>query len=92
MENTQIITERLIIRPVSLEDAEDIYKYRSDKDINKYQRWIPESVNEVRDYIKYKISADINIPNTWFQMVILKKEDRELIGDIGIHFIDENGF
>jgi RimJ/RimL family protein N-acetyltransferase len=91
MENIQIITERLILKPVNIDDSTAIFKYRSDKETNKYQMWIPGDIDEVHDYIKNKISPVMNLPHTWFQFVILKKPDNELIGDVGIHFIDDDG-
>ena len=54
MENIKIITERLIIKPVSIDDSKAIYKYRSDKETNKYQLWIPNDINEVRTTLKTK--------------------------------------
>lgn len=80
-------TNRLSIRPVSIDDKESIFKYRSDSETNKYQGWIPETVEDVEVFIG-KTSVKINEPETWFQFVIIEKESDKLIGDIGIHFMD----
>lgn len=82
-------TERLIIRPLTIADKNEIFEYRRDKEINKYQGWIPEKIEDVEEFIA-KISEKINIPNTWFQFVLIKKETLKIIGDLGIHFFDND--
>jgi RimJ/RimL family protein N-acetyltransferase len=91
MNNILIETKRLLLRPIQIEDAELIFKYRSDSITNLYQGWIPKNITDVFDFINNGASSVINIPGTWFQLVILKVEDSKLIGDIGIHFIDPEG-
>ncbi len=83
----QLETKRLLIRPVTIDDKNEIFYYRRDKETNKYQGWIPDTLEDVEVFIQ-KTSAQINEPNTWFQMVIVDKETQRIVGDIGIHFID----
>ncbi|MCW8898752.1 MAG: GNAT family N-acetyltransferase [Flavobacteriales bacterium] len=78
-------TERLIIRPIKLEDKDSIFEYRSDKDIYKYLGWIPETVDDVAAFIN-KVPKQINEPETWYQLVLIEKQTETLIGDLGIHF------
>ncbi|RUT78613.1 GNAT family N-acetyltransferase [Ancylomarina longa] len=33
----------------------------------------------------------MNQPGTWYQFIIRLKENSEIIGDLGIHFLDEEG-
>jgi RimJ/RimL family protein N-acetyltransferase len=70
-------TKRLIIRPITLDDKGEIFEYRSDRETNKYQGWIPATVADVETFIE-KISKQINEPGTWFQFVIVEKEIRKL--------------
>jgi RimJ/RimL family protein N-acetyltransferase len=86
----EINTERLILRSIRLDDAEAIFKYRSDSIINKYQGWIPNTIDDVYDFIKNRVARTIDLVDTWYQFVIIKKETNELIGDIGIHFLDSD--
>jgi RimJ/RimL family protein N-acetyltransferase len=81
-------TERLNLRPISENDKEELFKYRSDKEINKYQGWIPETVGDVENFIA-RISRQIDVPETWFQFVLVDKSVQEIFGDVGIHFLDE---
>jgi len=83
-----LTTERLILRPINLEDAKAIFLYRSDANTNKYQGWIPGRIEDVFYFINNNVSPAINKKGTWFQFVITLKHSGELIGDIGLHFFD----
>jgi RimJ/RimL family protein N-acetyltransferase len=83
----ELRTDRLILRAIDKKDAKAIFKYRSDEITNQYQGWIPKKLEDVYDFIN-KTANEINVVNTWFQLVIISKETEELIGDIGIHFLD----
>ncbi len=85
----ELKTERLILRPVEEKDAKAIFNYRSDSIVNQYQGWIPKSLDDVHKFIN-KVSPKIDIFDTWYQFVIIKNENNELIGDIGIHFLDSD--
>ncbi|MDP3916101.1 MAG: GNAT family N-acetyltransferase [Bacteroidota bacterium] len=80
-------TKRLIIRPIALDDKDEIFEYRSDRETNKYQGWIPTTVADVEIFIG-KISKQINEPGTWFQFAIVEKETKKVVGDLGVHFFD----
>jgi len=73
-----------------MEDADSIFLYRSNAEVNQYQGWIPKTIYDVHDFITNKVSSEINQSGTWFQFAIIKKEDNELIGDIGVHFLDSD--
>jgi RimJ/RimL family protein N-acetyltransferase len=88
--NLEIKTLRLLLRSISLDDAEAIFKYRSDLITNQYQGWIPKTINDVYDFIEKRVTSTIDIVDTWYQLVIIRKKDGELIGDIGIHFLDSD--
>jgi len=66
-------TERLILRPISINDKTEIFAYRSDKESNKYQTWIPNTIEDVESFID-NIAKQINEPETWFQFAIIEKE------------------
>ncbi len=80
-------TNRLQIRPITPEDRNEIFEYRSDQEINKYQGWIPKTIDDVDTFIG-KVSKKINEPYTWFQFVVVEKASQKIVGDLGIHFFD----
>jgi RimJ/RimL family protein N-acetyltransferase len=84
-----ISTGRLLLRGIRLSDAGLMLKYRSDPKIYEFQYWKPHTLLDVEDFINNKVSKVPDIPDTWYQVGIFIKETHELIGDIGIHFIDD---
>jgi len=87
MNSIQINSDRLFLRPIQMEDAESVFQYRSNAQVNQYQGWMPKTIDDIHEFITNKVSNEINLPGTWFQFVIIKKDDKELIGDIGVHFL-----
>jgi RimJ/RimL family protein N-acetyltransferase len=82
-----ISTERLLLRGLILADASAVLKYRSLPEVYQFQGWKPQNLKEVEIFISEKIAMFPNIPDTWYQLGIIKKESNEFIGDLGIHFI-----
>ena len=80
-------TARLLLRPVQPEDNEAIFVYRSDATTNRYQSSLPSSIEEV-DALIQSNPREFNISKTWYQLAIIEKSSGSLIGDIGVHFID----
>ncbi len=85
----KLITERLELRPVTMDDKASIFAYRSDAETNKYQGWIPKNHKDVEEFIG-KVSSIPDQPDSWFQLVIIEKKTKKLIGDLGIHFLDSD--
>lgn len=80
-------TSRLHIRPIQSSDSHSLFIYRSDPETNRYLSLVPQSVGDVADFIA-KTSDKINLPGTWFQLVLVEKASGNLIGDIGLHFLE----
>lgn len=81
-------SERLILRPININDKAEIFAYRSDRETNKYQSWIPNSISDVESFID-NTAKQINEPETWFQFSIIEKKSEKIVGDIGVHFWDK---
>ncbi len=86
-----IETNRTLLRPITAEDNESIFRYRSDAETNKYQGWIPKNLVEVDTFIA-KNPKEFNLPESWFQLVIIENESQSIIGDIGVHFIGTDNY
>ena len=83
-----ITTRRLTLRALKLTDSTSMFKYRSNPIVSQYQNWKPRTLDDVVDFIS-KLPDLPNMPDTWYQLGIFIKESHVLIGDIGIHFIDD---
>ena len=84
-----ILTERLIIRLLETNDATDMFNYRSLPDIYRYQSWQPKHIDEVEKFIKENNIEHFNIADKWVQLAVCLKDSGKLIGDIGIHFLED---
>lgn len=84
-----IVSERLSIREVNLEDTQSLFSYRSDKISNQYQGWIPETLQDAEVFITNAM-GNWNKTGCWCQLCITTSENSMMIGDIGVHFIDED--
>lgn len=74
-------TNRLILRPVSLDDTQMLFKIRSNEVINKYlDRVKPLSLQQIEKFIK-KINNYMD-NGEWLFWVICLKTNSELIGTI----------
>ena len=86
---TTIKTDRLLLRKLEMTDSHDFFTYRSLPEICEYQSFMPKNISEAGDFIS-RIPSSPNIPDTWFQLAIVNKNENTLIGDIGIHFLEDN--
>ncbi len=76
-----LITERLILRQLEIQDEEEIFFLRSDERVNKYLvAPIAQSVEEARAFIN-KINTSI-INDEWAYWAITLKNNNKLIGTI----------
>lgn len=84
-----IKTERLLLRKLNLDDADDFFNYRSTTEIQEFQAFKPKSPEATKEFLS-EIPDIMNIPNTWFQLAVCLLDSNQLIGDIGIHFTQDD--
>lgn len=82
-----ILTERLSIRKLELTDSAVFFAYRSLPEVYEYQMFRPEKIADAEDFISM-IPEFPDVPNSWFQLAVCRKENGQLIGDIGLHFLE----
>lgn len=81
--DVKIETERLILKPISMKDKEDILRNFTDE-ITKYMYpSAPKSMYEVENFISSSLKGLKE--NSNLQLVIRKKENDEFIGCAGLH-------
>ena len=64
----------------------ELFAFRSDPEVARYQAWAPESLADSRRFIENLQPVAFNTPGTWFQFGIRLRDPRLLIGDLGVHF------
>jgi len=83
--NVTIETERLIIRPVTADDAEAVFKWASDPEVNKYMIYpLHKDISVTKGWLE---SIDIDDPNE-YEMAFVLKETGEVIGTGGLYSKD----
>lgn len=83
---TSIETERLILDALSQKDAKDLYEYRGDPEVARYQGWQPASVKEAADFISGQSNIKFGQAGEWCQLAIRHKQTGAFIGDFGVQF------
>ena len=79
MSVTILETERLILRPWTEDDAEELYKYACDPDVGPAAGWPPHtSVENSREIIRSILCA----PETY---AVCLRETGKPIGSVGLH-------
>ncbi|KXT75085.1 Acetyltransferase, GNAT family [Streptococcus sp. DD10] len=82
-ENLVLETERLVLRPVTLDDAEAMFEYVSDKKNTRYTFPINLSLEETKNNI-----AQFYLANPLGRWGIELKSNGQFIGTIDLHKID----
>ncbi len=83
-------TSRTSCRPIRIEDAPAVFNYRSDKETNRYQGFIPETSEEVEHWIERSAGIPFEQADSWYQLIVIEQESGVVIGDLGIHFPADN--
>ena len=81
-------TDRLLLSPLRSTDAPTLYRYRSTPEVSRFQGWSPASLEEVERFIERQREAEFDQPQSWFQLGIRQRDSEELVGDLGVHFLE----
>ena len=89
MTQSEVIqTKRLLLRPLTLADAEAFFRYRSLPEVCRFQSFQPKTALEIEAFLRANESTPPNTPGTWQQLAVCL-QNGTLIGDIGLHTLDE---
>ena len=84
-----LYTERLILRPMRVSDAYDMYEYACRDDVTKYLLWSPhESIFVTKNYLAY-IEKRYKIAD-FYDWAVIHAESGKMIGTAGFTRIDEH--
>jgi len=82
-------TPRLLLRPVTLKDAADIYHYSKDPLVAEHVLWdAHENIHQTRAYIRYILRQYKNGEPSSF--AIVEKASRKVIGTIGYMWVSQD--
>jgi len=89
MESPVLNTDRLTIDSLRPGDAEALFAYRGDPDVSRYQEWAPGSVEDAERFIRSVETTAFDTPGTWSQLAIRERGSGRLLGDLGVHFLED---
>jgi len=89
MKPPKLKTKNFIIRPFAKKDLILFTKYRSNKNVEKYQGWSNFTYEDAVEFFDGMDYALFGTVGCWFQLAIASFETDELLGDIAVHFIDD---
>lgn len=76
-------TERLLLRDLTLEDAEDLFEYASDPDVSRYNIWsVHKSLEDSKRFLSTVMEQYKN--HELADWGIIHKADKKLIGTCGL--------
>ncbi len=89
MTSPEIVTERLLLTPLALEDADALFAYRSLPEVTRFQTWEPTAPGDAAEFVRALAGVEFDTPDTWFQLGIRDRESGRLIGDLGVRFLED---
>lgn len=91
MHGNAIKTERLILRPIQIDDIEDIHSYASDPSIDMMLFLPNETLDDTKGFVEYAIAQwNMDIPVDREYVVVL---NGQVIGGVNIEFcLEQNAY
>lgn len=86
----EIITPRLRVERLSAADVDAFFSYRSRPEVCRYQTSEPADRAEAARFIEAQRASAWAVPGTWFQLAVRERATGGLVGDLGVHFLDED--
>lgn len=80
----ELVTARLHLDALREDDADALFRYRSDPSVALYQGWCPATRKDVLDFIRAQRHTSLDNPDSWLQRAIRLSGDGTLIGDVGV--------
>ncbi len=83
-------TENLVIRAFEKKDLEIFAKYRSQEKVAKYQSWSNYTYQNAVEFFERMDYSTFGTQGNWYQLAISLDDTDELVGDLAVHFIDQD--
>jgi RimJ/RimL family protein N-acetyltransferase len=84
----EIVTARLRLNRLTPADTAAFFAYRSLPEICRYQSFDPADADAAADFIAELAAVPWDRPGTWSQLAVREQRGDELVGDLGVHFLD----
>ena len=81
---------RLLLRTLRSEDAAPIAAYRSLPEVARFQSWDSFGPADAARLIADQSGVVPGTPGTWLQLALVLSESATVVGDCGIHFLEDD--
>lgn len=82
---TEIVTDRLRLRPFQVDDLEAFVAYRSDPEVARYQSWdVGYSMTDAQSFLASQRGLELGQPGEWLQLAIVDRRTGGLCGDCAV--------
>jgi len=82
-------TENYVIRAFERKDLEAFALYRSQEMVAKYQSWTSYTYQDAIELFESMDYSTFGSEGNWYQLAISSINSDELVGDLAVHFIDQ---
>ena len=83
-------TENFVIRAFERKDLQVFAEYRSQEEVAKYQSWTSFTFQDAIELFESMDYSTFGAHGNWYQLAVVMPQIDELVGDVAIHFIDED--
>jgi RimJ/RimL family protein N-acetyltransferase len=81
----EIVTERLVLRPLQLDDVPAFARYRSDPDVARYQSWATTyAPADAERLVASQHGVAFGHPGAWVQLAAIDRVSGALCGDCAV--------
>jgi ribosomal-protein-alanine N-acetyltransferase len=80
-----IATERLVIRPFTMDDLDDFLAYQSDPEVRRHLKGDPQTPDAAADYLASQSTLDDELRDAWHDYAIEHRALGQVIGNIGVY-------
>lgn len=85
-----IVAERLLLRPLAVEEAPVVVAYRREPAVARFQGWGVVDPGEIaRDLAAMQTRTPCDVPGPWFQLAVVERATGAIAGDVGVRRLAE---
>lgn len=85
----RLITPNFIVRSFERKDLARFAEYRAQESVARYQSWNDYTYQDAVRLFEGMDYSNFGNEGEWYQLAIVNSETDELVGDLAVHFIDE---
>jgi RimJ/RimL family protein N-acetyltransferase len=85
-----LITTRLSIKPLGIDDLNAFVSYRTDPEIARFQSWDTDySESQALALIQSQAGISLPEPGDWLQLAVHDSTTGQLLGDLALHKVED---